>query len=178
MNADITELRKDPITGRWAIIYVDGQRDLPKWEPVGADGDTENCPFCEGQFCEEHLSVKTHRCISNPEAWQAWLRNIDTRPKAGLVHFENGVKCFVNPHTDTWITYYCENGKISFNWRKFRFWRQIITWEERKEMVEYPWPRPQFHYGSWNQPLNEPPYVVHGVDNLIKRNIIIVPRES
>jgi UDPglucose--hexose-1-phosphate uridylyltransferase len=93
MNADITELRKDPITGRWAIIYVDGQRELPKWEPVGADGDTENCPFCEGHedrtspeiFCYRKKGTYPNtpgwfvRCIPHIHPWLSVRADLDRK---------------------------------------------------------------------------------------------------
>jgi UDPglucose--hexose-1-phosphate uridylyltransferase len=50
----MTELRKDPITGRWVIVCVDGDSRLPDLEPVDTDGDREDCPFCEGR--EDHTS--------------------------------------------------------------------------------------------------------------------------
>ena len=44
----MTELRKDPITGRWVIVDVDQNGNLPEQSPVDMDSDRESCPFCEG----------------------------------------------------------------------------------------------------------------------------------
>jgi UDPglucose--hexose-1-phosphate uridylyltransferase len=77
----MTELRKDPITGRWVIInvhkdcvhkdnvhkedvhsehgqngIVQNNNHLLDLKPVGVDDDRENCPFCEGH--EEHTSAE------------------------------------------------------------------------------------------------------------------------
>jgi len=68
----MTELRKDPITGRWVIVCVDGNRQLPELEPVGTDGDRENCPFCEGhedRTSPEIFSYRSKGTYPNTPGW-------------------------------------------------------------------------------------------------------------
>ena len=46
----MSELRKDPVTGRWVIISTD-RRKRPtdfRLEPVGIAARDDSCPFCEG----------------------------------------------------------------------------------------------------------------------------------
>ncbi len=68
----MTELRKDPITGRWTIICVDGARQLPKLEPVGSISDRESCPFCEGhedQTTPEIFAQRMKDTAPNTPGW-------------------------------------------------------------------------------------------------------------
>jgi UDPglucose--hexose-1-phosphate uridylyltransferase len=77
----MTELRKDPITGRWVIIKVQNHDHLLNLEPVGVDGDEDNCPFCE------HHEEQTSKEICS-------LRKEGTQPDAPDWY----VRCIPNIH--------------------------------------------------------------------------------
>lgn len=68
----MTELRKDPITGRWVIVHVQGDMQLPELRPVDTDGDRENCPFCEGRedrTSPEIFSYRSKGTYPNTPGW-------------------------------------------------------------------------------------------------------------
>ena len=63
----MTELRRDPITGRWVIINAQEGNHLLDLRPVNHDGDEEGCPFCAGH--EDQTSAEI--CALRPEGSQA-----------------------------------------------------------------------------------------------------------
>ena len=62
----MTELRRDPITGRWVIINAQEQNHLLDLRPVDHDGDEGHCPFCAGH--EDQTSAEI--CALRPESSQ------------------------------------------------------------------------------------------------------------
>ena len=71
---NVSELRRDPVTGRWVIIAPDRSRRPEDFtpQPVGAmDGDM--CPFCEGQESiagRELLAWRPGGSVSNGPGWR------------------------------------------------------------------------------------------------------------
>ena len=68
----MTELRKDPITGRWIIIKADEGNHQLNLTPVDHDGDEENCPFCGGredQTSEEICALRPKDSKPNEPGW-------------------------------------------------------------------------------------------------------------
>jgi len=69
----VSELRKDPVTGRWVIISTD-RRKRPsdfRLEPVTLIGG-EHCPFCDGHEAmtpPEVLAFRNHGGASNSRGW-------------------------------------------------------------------------------------------------------------
>ena len=44
----MSQLRKDPIVGRWVIIATErARRPAAFVDPVSADTDPKDCPFCQ-----------------------------------------------------------------------------------------------------------------------------------
>jgi UDPglucose--hexose-1-phosphate uridylyltransferase len=69
----MTELRKDPITGRWVIVLIDRDGQLPELVPVGMDGDQENCPFCEGHEDRTSPEIFSYRKKGSYPNTPGWL---------------------------------------------------------------------------------------------------------
>jgi len=68
----MTELRKDPITGRWVIVSIDGSGQIPDLEPARLDNAQEHCPFCEGheeQTSPEIFSLRQEGTYPNSSGW-------------------------------------------------------------------------------------------------------------
>src|SRR5918995_5288979 len=68
----MSEIRRDPVTGRSVIVAPERARALPAFSPVGAlDGDM--CPFCEGQegiAGRELLAWRPSGSEHNGPGWQ------------------------------------------------------------------------------------------------------------
>lgn len=94
----MTELRKDPITGRWVIMYVDGDRNLPEPKPVEVDGDRENCPFCEeheDRTSPEIFAYRKRGTYPNTPGWYVrCIPNINPVLTAGRELGRRGVGLF------------------------------------------------------------------------------------
>jgi UDPglucose--hexose-1-phosphate uridylyltransferase len=68
----MTELRKDPITGRWVIISAQKHDHLLDLSPVDHDGDEDKCPFCEGhedRTSEEICAIRREGTKANAPGW-------------------------------------------------------------------------------------------------------------
>jgi UDPglucose--hexose-1-phosphate uridylyltransferase len=80
----MSDLRRDPVTGRWVIIAPDRSRRRADFtpQPVGAvDGDF--CPFCEGQESvagRELLAWRPNGSAANASGWE--LRVVANREPA------------------------------------------------------------------------------------------------
>ena len=58
----MSELRKDPVTGRWVIISTERSKRLSDFqlESVSVSGD-DSCPFCEGRV--HYVDYKDDRTL-------------------------------------------------------------------------------------------------------------------
>jgi UDPglucose--hexose-1-phosphate uridylyltransferase len=84
----MTELRRDPIMGRWVIVATArGKRPIPdvKFEPVVAD-EPSTCPFCPGNESytpPEILAYRPPETKKDTKGW--WLRVIPNKfPVLGI----------------------------------------------------------------------------------------------
>lgn len=68
----MTELRKDPITGRWVIIKAQQQEPGLNLNPVDHAVDEKDCPFCEGhedRTSGEIYSIRPESTEPNAPGW-------------------------------------------------------------------------------------------------------------
>lgn len=118
------------------------------------------CPRCGGTYCENHLPPAAHRCLGSEESLRAWWDDCDSEinQNRGIIHFKNGVDCYVGVG-EAGASFFCDGGIITWDWKQFRLWNKIDAsrWA-RNSLVELPWPQPQF----------STPYVIHGLDDLIR----------
>jgi UDPglucose--hexose-1-phosphate uridylyltransferase len=70
----MSELRRDPITGRWVILAPDHTRRPRDFTPAAAQpGDADSCPFCEGREAMagwELLAWRPDGSDANSRGWQ------------------------------------------------------------------------------------------------------------
>jgi UDPglucose--hexose-1-phosphate uridylyltransferase len=68
----MTELRRDPITGRWVIINAQEHEHLLDLRPVNHDDNEDDCPFCEGHedhTSEEIYAIRREETEPNAPGW-------------------------------------------------------------------------------------------------------------
>jgi UDPglucose--hexose-1-phosphate uridylyltransferase len=74
----MSELRKDPVMGRWVIIASDRAKRPTDFRPDPAPApNPENCPFCEGREARtppEIIAYRRHGTTANGPGW--WVRVI------------------------------------------------------------------------------------------------------
>lgn len=82
----MSQLRKDPITGRWIIVNAEksiapGEFNIPRYEKKG----TKDCAFCPGN---EHLTppeIIAHRRIGGPNSPGWWIRVVPNKYPALMI---------------------------------------------------------------------------------------------
>jgi UDPglucose--hexose-1-phosphate uridylyltransferase len=98
--SDDPELRRDPVTGRWAVVAprrANRPINLPGHEPRGrTTGERQPCPFCPGQEHDTPDEVYALRAPGSPPNGPGWrLRVVPNKypaasPDADHVHARPG----------------------------------------------------------------------------------------
>lgn len=68
----MSELRKDPIIGRWVIVATERGKRPTDFVTAAPKGDSVNCPFCGGNESmtpPEIYSVRPHDSLANSPGW-------------------------------------------------------------------------------------------------------------
>ena len=68
----MSELRKDPIIGRWVIVATERGKRPTDFVSAVPKGDSVNCPLCEGNETmtpPEIYSVRSHDSLANSPGW-------------------------------------------------------------------------------------------------------------
>lgn len=69
----MSELRKDPILGRWVIISTERGKRPTDFQPIVKNTDIKFCPFCPGNEDKtppEITSVRDDRSLPNTSGWR------------------------------------------------------------------------------------------------------------
>ena len=133
----MSELRRDPISGRWVILTPDHSRRPADFTPPAAPiVDASACPFCEGREAiagDELLAWRTNNSQPNTPGWQ--VRVVPNREPAlrvegdlgqasdGLFQRHGGLGAheviIESPrHSDSWSTMSEEAiGRVLWAWR-------------------------------------------------------------
>ena len=68
----MSELRKDPIIGRWVIVATERGKRPTDFVSVQQIGEPVGCPFCEGNEYitpPEIYAVRPHDSLANSKGW-------------------------------------------------------------------------------------------------------------
>lgn len=68
----MSELRKDPIIGRWVIIATDRGKRPTDFVTAAPVGEPSSCPFCEGNESmtpPEIYAVRSKDSLANAQGW-------------------------------------------------------------------------------------------------------------
>jgi len=64
----VNELRRDPITGRWIIVFLDKIAKTSDFNVEPHNKDAKNCPFCPGNEAQTPPEIIAHRKYGPPNS--------------------------------------------------------------------------------------------------------------
>jgi UDPglucose--hexose-1-phosphate uridylyltransferase len=84
----MNELRRDPVTGRWNIVFLDKVADVSDFKAEPHPKNAKDCPFCYGREGDTPLEIVAHRRHGAPNTPGWTVRVVPNKYPALMIEGE------------------------------------------------------------------------------------------